>query len=86
MKDRIKQLKETQIDEYLDLRDKIIQHKYQVKELWAKRKRYLLNNSKYIFNYFEQKKDISVGGGNQHVNVLNNFFKIKAITQEIRAF
>jgi hypothetical protein len=82
MKDRIKQLKETQIDEYLDLRDKIIQHKCQVKELWAKRKRYLLNNSKYIFNYFEQKKDISVGGGNQHVNVLNNFFKIKAITEE----
>jgi hypothetical protein len=33
-----------------------------------------LENSKYIFSYFEHKKDISTGGGN--TNVLNSFFKV----------
>lgn len=37
-----------------------------------------MENSKYIFDYFEEKKDISEGGGKVNVNVLNNFFKIKA--------
>jgi hypothetical protein len=36
-----------------------------------------LENSKYIFDYFEQKKDISSGNNKQNTNVLNQFFKIK---------
>jgi hypothetical protein len=37
----------------------------------------LLDNSKYIFEYFENKKNISTGVATQQVNILNSFFKIK---------
>ena len=66
------------IEEYMNLCDQIACIKLQIKDLTKKRKRYFLDNSKYIFNYFEHKKDISEGGGFINKNVLNNFFKIKA--------
>jgi len=70
------------LEEYLDALDKIEQTKKTIKELQSKRKEYLLQNSKYIFQYFEQKKDISEGGGTQNVNLLNQFFKVKGTTPE----
>ena len=70
------------LEEYLDTLDKIEQVKSRIKEMKSKKKRYLLQNSKYIFQYFEQKKDISEGGGTQNVNMLNQFFKIKGTTPE----
>ena len=78
LKNRAKTLKINQIDEYMDIKDKIIKKKAEIKEIKFERKKYLLENSKYIFGYFEQKKDISSGGGKQNVNVLNTFFKIKS--------
>jgi hypothetical protein len=73
-------LKENQIDEYMDICDKIKQIKSQISVLKNEKKKYLLDNSKYIFDYFEQKKQISVSSNNlnQNVNVLNSFFKIKS--------
>ena len=65
------------IEEYLDTLDKIENTKKQIVSLRTKKKHYLLENSKYIFQYFEQKKDISEGGGSQNINILNQFFKIK---------
>ena len=82
LKEQAHLLCDNQIDEFMDIRDKILFRKSLIKELCLKKKKYLLENSKYIFNYFEQKKDISSGGGKQNVNVLNNFFKIKANNQE----
>ena len=82
LKEQALLLSNNQIDEIMEIRDKIIYLKSQIKELCSKKKKYLLENSKYIFNYFEQKKNISSGGGKQNVNVLNNFFKIKANNQE----
>lgn len=70
------------LEEYLDTMDMIEHMKKQIHELQGKKKRYLLENSKYIFQYFEQKKDISEGGGTQNVNILNQFFKIKGTTTE----
>lgn len=74
------QLKLNKIEEYMDISDNIIILKKQIRILSSKKKRYLLENSKYIFHYFEEKKDISEGGGKQNVNILNLFFKIKTPT------
>ena len=82
LKNQVKSLKPSQIDNYMEIRDKIQQKKKRIKELKAQYKEYLLANSKYVFNYFKEKKDISVGGGKQNVNVLNSFFKIYAKTDE----
>jgi len=55
--------------------------KSQIKEIDAKiniiknnKKNYLLNNSKYIFEYFQSKKEIS--SGNSSIKLLDTFFNI----------
>ena len=83
LKNQAKTLKDSQIEEYMDIRDKILKLKLSIKTIKTQKKQYLLDNSKYIFNYFEQKKDISTGGGKQNVNVLNSFFKIQAKTTDV---
>jgi hypothetical protein len=69
-----------QIDDYMNTRDEIRAVSKEIRHLKSQRKNYLLDNSKYIFQYFEQKKDIS-NGTNPQVNILNSFFKIKATTE-----
>jgi hypothetical protein len=74
------------IEQKLDIVDRINEIKKTIKELKIKKKEYFLNNSKYIFDYFENKKNISTGNTsigsematntNKH-NLLKNFFKIK---------
>lgn len=81
LKNMIPTLKENQIDVYLDIRDKIQGLQQQIRELRSQKKQYLLDNSKYIFQYFEEKKQISSGTSSiiiKSTNVLNSFFKIKA--------
>jgi hypothetical protein len=70
------------IEEFLDTQDKIAHIKRQITILKATKRKYLLENSKYIFNYFEQKKNISEGGGKQNSSLLNQFFKIKSVTDD----
>jgi hypothetical protein len=85
-KDRLKSLiptlKEHEIDAYMEIRDKVLAIQRQVKDLKHQKKRYLLDNSKYIFDYFEEKKKINSGDNNQNTVVLNSFFKIKARTDD----
>ena len=85
LKQKITTLKENQIAVYLDMRDKIFALKSQIRTLKSQKKRYLLDNSKYIFDYFEQKKQISISSNttNQNTNVLNSFFKIKTDTTDL---
>jgi len=78
LREKAKNLKIHEIDEYMDIKDKIIKIRSQIKSIKTEKKKYLLENSKYVFDYFEQKKDISSGGGKQNSNVLNSFFKIKS--------
>jgi len=78
LKHQIPKLKENEIDLYMDIKDKIIAIQREIKELKYQKKHYLLDNSKYIFDYFEEKKKISSGDNNQNINILNSFFKIKA--------
>jgi hypothetical protein len=63
------------IDEQLELRDKLHEIKEKIKEINKKEKDYLLNNSSYIFEYFENKKKIADCANK--TTLLDNFFKIK---------
>jgi hypothetical protein len=66
----------------LDIQDKINEINEKIKIIKNKKKEYLLENSKYIFEYFENKKNISDGVINQtNINsnkskIINNLFKI----------
>lgn len=73
--------KPEKIDKILDIEDKIKELKKEIKMLEHEKKEYLLNNSKYIFDYFESKKQISSGDQVKNVKVLNSFFKIKSTNE-----
>ena len=75
--------KPLKIDEYMDTKDKITLKQRQIKQLENEEKQYFLDNSKYIFDYFEQKKDISSGSNKKNTNVLNSFFKIHSKNAEL---
>ena len=75
----LKKLKKPlKIDEYMDTKDQIKHKQLLIKKLEGDEKQYYLNNSRYIFDYFEQKKDISSGSNKKNTNLLNSFFKITA--------
>jgi hypothetical protein len=80
----VSNLKEDELDEFIKIKDRITAINKEIKELKHEKKKYLLNNAKYIFEYFEQKQQISNDANviNQNTNVLNSFFKIKATTNE----
>jgi len=63
------------IDEILDLRDKLHDIKEKIFSIKHKEKQYLLNNSSYVFNYFETKKKIADSSTKQ-TTLLDDFFKI----------
>tara|TARA_Y100000991_G_C21967695_1_gene347728 strand:- start:269 stop:1399 length:1131 start_codon:yes stop_codon:yes gene_type:complete len=71
----------TNLDTKLDVKDEIKKLKKEIKQIKNEKKDYLLNNSKYVFDYFENKKKISEGGNN--TRVLDSFFKIKKEEDEI---
>jgi len=82
-KHRLKNIINSHTNEYpksnetlLDVQDNIKEINQQIRMLKHEKKKYLLDNSKYIFQYFEEKQKISSGGNNQNTNLLNNFFKI----------
>ena len=68
------------IEQKLDIADRIKEITSTIKELKSKKKEYFLDNSKFIFDYFENKKNISSGASSDVSNknkLLNTFFKIK---------
>ena len=68
------------VEQKLDITDRIKEIIITIKELKSKKKEYFLDNSKFIFDYFENKKNISSGSSSELSNknkLLNNFFKIK---------
>ena len=60
------------LEDKLDVEDQIKVLKKKIKKIKKDKKDYLLNNSKYIFDYFEQKK--SIAEGDSKTTVLENFF------------
>ena len=72
--------KSSNIEKYMDTSDHIQEIRQKINLLKNEKKKYLLDNSKYIFQYFEDMKKISSGDNNQNVNKLNSFFKIKDLS------
>ena len=63
------------VSDRLDIKDDIKDLKKKIVKLEKEKKDYFLNNSKYIFDYFENKKEISEG--TNKTTILNSFFKTK---------
>lgn len=81
LKHRLSKLANANIDIEMEIKDKIQAIRQKIQSLKSQRSNYLLDNSKHIFQYFEDKKRISSGENNQNTNALNSFFKIKATTE-----
>jgi hypothetical protein len=85
----IKQLEQNNnliIEEIMDIKDRIKEITETIKNLKTKKTNYFLNNSKYIFEYFENKKNINnveitnkVVSSNKN-QLLFNIFKLKQET------
>ena len=75
------------IEQKLDIQDQINDITEKIRESNGKKKEYFLDNSKFIFNYFENKKNISAGNISQtetsKSKILNNFFKIQQDDTEV---
>jgi len=65
----------TNIEQELEIKDTIKDINIQITEIKIKKKKYYLNNNKHIFDYFENKKEVSLD--NNKTKILNSFFKIK---------
>jgi hypothetical protein len=69
------------IEQKMDIQDRIEEIKKEIIELKFRKREYFLDNSKFIFDYFENKKYISEGGTQSNMSdknkILNTFFKIK---------
>jgi len=63
------------IEQKLEINDQLNDISDQIKYIKQNKKKYYLNNNKYIFEYFETKK--SVSEDNNKIKILNSFFKIK---------
>jgi hypothetical protein len=68
------------IEQKMDMNDTIKELNAKIIQLRNKKKEYYLDNSKYIFDYFENKKNISKSHKeteNKKNKLVNHFFKIK---------
>jgi hypothetical protein len=72
---------ELSVEQKLDIEDKINELTEKIRETKSRKKDYFLDNSKFIFEYFENKKSISDGNTIQastnKSKLVNSFFKIK---------
>ena len=80
-KEKIKEIKnkiklEESLEKKLDFKDELKDLKKKIKLLKNQEKSYLLNNSNYIFNYFEKKKELSEG--NSKKKILHSFFDVNS--------
>jgi len=72
------------IEQIMEMKDRVNEINDTLKELKCKKNNYLLDNSKYIFEYFENKKDIE--GDKQTLTKnqrLFNFFKMQNTNENI---
>jgi hypothetical protein len=66
------------IEQKMDMQDRINEIDETIKVTKSKKKEYFLDNAKYIFDYFENKKNISKGTTTNYKNkAIDSFFKIK---------
>ena len=68
------------VEQQLEYKDKINEINENIKQIKCRKREYFLDNSKFIFDYFENKKNISTGvtsNVSDKTKILNSFFKIK---------
>ena len=70
------------VEEIMDINDRIKEINENITEIKNKKKEYFLDNSKFIFDYFENKKNISSNQTTTNLNtnksrLMASFFKIK---------
>lgn len=70
----------TTIEERLELKDKLTETKEQITQIQRREKDYLLNNSHFIFEYFENKKKIAEC--TNKTTILDTFFNKKNADQK----
>lgn len=68
------------IDDQITYRDELYELNKQIKQLKHNKKEYLLDNSKYVFDYFENKKKIV--DNNNKKKSLHKFFNIEQSTKQ----
>lgn len=64
------------LEQKLQLKDELVKVVNEIKCIKEKEKQYYLNNSEYIFKYFENKKEIENGKTTSNKKILNSFFNI----------
>ena len=74
---------ENSLETKLELEDELKRLIIKKKKISKEKKKYLLDNSKFIFDYFEKKRDISKG--NSKKKILHSFFQLeKNVENEIK--
>jgi hypothetical protein len=77
---------EMSVEKKIEIKENMDKIKEEMQELRNKKKQYFLNNSKLIFDYFENKKNIAEGKPVENIlnknNLVNSFFKIKNTLDE----
>ena len=69
-------------EEYYEMKEKMKNKKREINILRQKKKKYLLDNAKYIFHYYEDKQKTSTGYNVKDTSTINHFFKIKGKNDE----
>ena len=73
---KINSMKDNDVEIILDLKDKVKIINHKIKKLKKDEKDYFLDNSSYIFNYFENKKHINTSN-NDNKKIVASFFNIQ---------
>jgi hypothetical protein len=86
----LKKLKDSEeeidVHQRLNLEDRLTEINSEMREIKTNKKKYLLENSRYIFDYFENKKNISKDiepTKTSKLSIVDTFFKIKQPTEPV---
>jgi hypothetical protein len=78
LREQLSNVESLTIEQKMEIQDRINEIDETIKFTKSKKKDYFLDNAKFIFDYFENKKNISKGSVATYKNkTIDNFFKIK---------
>ena len=78
LKKELKTMPRNKVDSIMNMKDKITEIRSEIKRLSNIKKNYFLENSKIIFNYFEEKQQINNNANvKRNSKAMHSFFKIK---------
>jgi hypothetical protein len=82
------EMEDIDIHHKLNLQDRLAEINTEIREIKRSKKQYFLENSKYIFDYFENKKNISKDiqpAKTAKLSIIDTFFKINQNTEPVEA-